>query len=242
VSTQVSAEVYAGLPLTSARGGRYAAGFLQLVPGWTTSGTTPDTNKMQDSINGGQLSSKENQKDGGSTITIEINADGRNTIWPVDTVQELSVATSGYNAEYGNTGGGEERYVLKSGTNQLHGDAHEFFRNTKLDARGFFSPITPIHKENEFGFTIGGPVVIPKLYNGKNKTFLFGGINWYRFRSGGSSSIFSVPNDAFRRGDLSGNAQLIYDPATTRQNADGTFTRSPFPGNVIPQSQISQAA
>jgi len=242
VSTQVSAQTYVGLPLTSARGGRYAAGFLQLVPGWTTNGTTPDTNKMQDSINGGQLSSKEIQMDGVSTITIEITGDGRNTIWPVDTVQELSVATSGYNAEYGNSGGGEERYVLKSGTNELHGNAYEFFRNNALDARGFFSPITPVHHENEFGFTVGAPIVIPKLYNGRNKSFVFFGINWYRFTTGGTTSIVSLPNDAFRRGDLSANPQQIYDPNTTQQLANGTFTRSPFPGNIIPQDRISQAA
>jgi len=238
-NTSVSAQAYVDLPLTSGGGGRSAAGFLQLVPGWTTSGAIANKNTMQDSINGGQLSSKEISVDGVSTITIEITGDGRNTIWPPDVVQELSVATSGYNAEYGNTGGGEERYVIKSGTNQVHGSAYEFFRNTNLDAHGFFNKFTPIHKENEFGFTVGTLISIPKVYDGRNKSFLFFGTNWYKYRSGGSTSIISLPNDAFRNGDLSANPQAIYDPATTQQLPDGSFTRSPFPGNIIPADRIS---
>ncbi len=238
-NTEVSAQAYVDLPLSSSGGGRYSAGFLQLVPGWTTTAPTPNGNRMQDSINGGQLSSKDIQIDGASTITIEITGDGRNTVWPPDVVQELSVATSGYAAEYGNTGGGEERYVIKSGTNEVHGDAYEFFRNNVLDSRPFFSSSVPIHRENEFGFTVGAPVVIPKLYNGRNKSFVFFGINWYRYANSGSPSITSVPDNAFRTGDLSGFPQVIYDPATTQQLSNGTATRSPFPGNIIPTSRIS---
>src|SRR4029077_4837004 len=111
-----------------------------------------------DSINGGQTATKEIQMDGVSLVVAEIAGDGRNVTMPPDTVQELSVATSGYAAEYGNSGGGVERFVLKSGTNDLHGDIYEFVRNTVFDAHGFFNAIRPIHKENEFGFTAGAPI------------------------------------------------------------------------------------
>jgi hypothetical protein len=238
-NTAVSAQAYVDLPLSSAGGGRYSGGFLQLVPGWASTGVAPNNNRMQDSINGGQLNTKDIQIDGATTNTVEITGDGRNTIWPPDVVQELSVATSGYAAEYGNTGGGVERYVLKSGTNDLHGDAYEFFRNNVLDARGFFGKTTPIHRENEFGFTAGGPITIPKVYNGRNTSFFFFGVNWYRYSNSGSPSTTSLPNDAFRVGNLSGLPQTIYDPGTTQQLANGSFTRAPFAGNIIPVDRIS---
>ena len=138
-STELNAQAYVALPLSSSGGGRFSANFLQLVPGWATTTPNPNGNRMQDSMNGGQLNTKNIEMDGATTNTIEITGDGRNTVWPPDVVQELSVATSGYEAEYGNTGGGVERYVIKSGTNDIHGDAYEFLRNNVLDARPFFS-------------------------------------------------------------------------------------------------------
>src|SRR4030095_16357239 len=117
--TTVDNRAFVDLPLSSG-GGRRSHGYLQLVTGYAGS-----PGSFTDSINGGQASTKEIQLEGASMVTQEITGDGRNVTFPPDAVQEMSVATSGYAAEYGNSGGGVERYVLKSGTNQLHGNVYE---------------------------------------------------------------------------------------------------------------------
>jgi Carboxypeptidase regulatory-like domain/TonB dependent receptor len=234
--TTIDNRAFVDLPLSSA-GGRKANGYLPLIPGYAGS-----PGGFTDTINGGQASTKEMQLEGASLVVQEITGDGRNVTFPPDAVQEMSVATSGYSAEYGNTGGGVERYALKSGTNQLHGNAYEFLRNEAFDARGFFNTVTAVHREHEFGATLGGPVVLPKLYNGRNKTFFFYSFNGYTFAAANRNAILSTPTQAFRDGDFSPNPQQIYDPATTVQNADGSFTRQPFPGNIIPAIRIDPTA
>ena len=82
---------------------------------------------------------------------------------------------SNFNAEYGHTGGGFEIFTTKSGTNEFHGAAFDYLRNNVFDARGFFSPVTPVNRQNEYGVAFGGPVWIPKLYNGRNRTFFHDG-------------------------------------------------------------------
>ncbi len=237
ISTSVSPKAYNDLPL-NAGGGRAPEAFLFLSPG--TTGNTFDAH-----INGSQTLSKEMQIDGMSTQIAEVQGDPRTLTFPPDAIQEMSVLTSSYPAEFGNTGGGVERFVVKSGTNDLHGNAYEFLRNDKFDARGFFNSSRAIHRENEYGFSVGGPVWIPKVYNGRNKSFFFGNMNWYKNRGGAQNSTASVPNDAFRTGDLSGlvdaNGKMIqiYDPATTRPDGNGGFIRDPFPGNIIPPDRIS---
>lgn len=240
VSTAINPQSYNDLPL-NAGGGRAPESFLFLAPG--TSGSTFDAH-----INGSQTLSKEMQIDGMSTQIAEVQGDPRTLTFPPDAIQEMSVLTSGYPAEFGNTGGGVEQFVVKSGTNNLHGNLYEFLRNDKLDARGFFNASRSIHRENEFGGSVGGPVMIPKLYDGRNKSFFFTNINFYKLRGGAQNSIASVPNNAFRNGDLSGlrdasgNLIQIYDPATTRADGMGGFTRDPFVGNIIPPNRISQVS
>jgi hypothetical protein len=240
VSIAVSPKSFSDLPL-NAGGGRAAENFLFLSPG--TSGNTFDAH-----INGSQTLSKEMQIDGMSTVISEIQGDPRTLTFPPDALQEMSVMTSNYPAEFGNTGGGVERFVVKSGTNELHGNFYEFIKNDKLDARGFFNASRSIHRENEFGYSIGGPVYIPKVYSGKNKTFFFNNINWYKNRGGPQNSVASVPNDAMRGGDLSGwrnpDGSLIpvYDPASTRPDGQGGYIRDPFAGNLIPQGRMSQVS
>src|SRR5579875_3766403 len=149
-----------------------------------------------------------------------------------------------YSAEYGG-GVGVENFHFKSGTNQFHGDAYDFLRNNALDSRGFFAPSVSINKQNEFGVTAGGPVYIPHVYNGRNKTFWFTSLTWFRFRGAIRTSLISVPTDAMKNGDFSqlkdanGNLILIFDPATTRPDGHGGLTRDPFPGNIIPPNRIS---
>jgi hypothetical protein len=238
--TSVDNRAYVDLPLSSG-GGRRSNGYLTLVPGYAGS-----PGGFTDSINGAQASTKEIQLEGASMVTQEISGDGRNVTFPPDAVQEMSVATSGYSAEYGNTGGGVERYVLKSGTNQLHGSAYEFLRNEAFDARGYFNAVRPIHREHEYGGTIGGPIMIPKVYDGRNKSFFFFSYNGYKFRSANSTQIISVPTQAFRNGNFSSvlTSNKLYDPATTRPDPlnPGKFIRDPFPGNIIPANRISPVA
>jgi hypothetical protein len=224
-------KAYADLPLTSG-GSRRPNRFMLLVPG-----TAGDPTGFTDSIAGGQASTKEIQLEGASMVTQEISGDGRNVTFPPDAVEEVSVATAGYSAEYGNTGGGVERYVLKSGTNLWRGSLYEYLRNEAFDAQGFFDSVVPVHREHEWGGTFGGPLA-------KNKSFFFFSFNRYTFKDAGSNSILSMPTQAFRNGDFSSWPQQIYDPATTRTNPanPAQFIRDPFPGNIIPANRIDPTA
>ncbi len=119
---------------------------------------------------------------------------------------------------------------------------YEFVRNNAFDARRFFEAQKAVYKQHDFGWSVGGPVWLPKLYNGKNKTFFFSSMEWFRNRVGATSTTDSVPTPEMYRGDFSnwvdanGNKLTIYDPRTTRPNPNGTgFIRDPFPGNIIPQ-------
>jgi Carboxypeptidase regulatory-like domain len=222
---------YADLPLTSG-GSRRPNRFMLLVPG-----TSGNPTGFTDSIAGGQASTKEIQLEGASMATQEIHGDGRNVTFPPDAVDEVSVATAGYAAEYGNTGGGVERYVLKSGTNQWRGSVYEYLRNEAFDAAGFFDAAVPVHREHEWGGTFGGPLA-------RNKSFFFFSFNRYTFRDSETTSILSMPTAAFRNGDFSAWSQQIYDPATTRANPanPAQFIRDPFPGNIIPANRIDPTA
>lgn len=237
VATSVAPQAYNDLPL-SAGGGRSPEAFIFLAPG--TSGNTFDAH-----INGSQTLSKEIQLEGLSMQVAEVPGDPRTFTLPPNAVQEFSITTSTYAAEFGNSGGGIGQFTVKSGTNQLHGDAYEFFANDKLNARGFFQRTRPIRRDNEYGFSIGGPVYIPKLYNGKNRSFFFFNYNNYIFRSGPSNALASVPTPAFKRGDFNelreanGNLIQLFDPATTDRDAAGNPTRLPFANNTIPQSRFS---
>ena len=141
--------------------------------------------------------------------------------------------------------------VTKSGTNHLHGSAYEFVRNDEFDSRNAFAtqrdPITgrikPVLRYNQFGGTMGGPVLIPKLYDGRNRTFFFLGYEQWHYRSS-SVNRGTVPTGLERSGDFSqtydssGKVIPIYDPATTATNPSGNgYIRSPFPGNIVPANR-----
>jgi len=164
----------------------------------------------------------------------------------VESITEFAVDTNGFKAEFGQAGGGVITFVSRSGSNDFHGVAYDFLRNDDFDARGFFAPTRSIYKQNDFGATAGGPVWIPKVYNGRNKTFFFLAYEGFRNRIGQNGSILSVPTPEMYQGDFSklvgstGAPILIYDPSTTQPNPSGNgFTRQPFPNNQIPQSSFS---
>jgi len=166
----------------------------------------------------------------------------------VEALTEFNVESGGFKAETGHVSGGTLSFVSKSGTNQFHGSAFEFLRNQDLDARGFFNSTKSVYKQNDFGVTAGGPVYLPKLYNGKNKTFFFASYEGFRNRVGaGNGTLSSVPPPEFYNGDLhnwvDGNGKMyqIYDPGS--QNlVNGAYVRSPFPGNIIPQNRFDPVA
>jgi hypothetical protein len=171
---------------------------------------------------------------------------------PVDAIAEFNVESSGMKAEYGRAMG-VISFATKGGTNELHGNAFEYLRNNVFDARNFFANRAPILKQHDYGFTVGGPAVLPKLYDGRNRTFFFGSFEGFRNRSGNSPSYSTIPmpemyEGDFRnyiRNDAAGRPFMaqVYDPATTQLQADGrTYARVPFSGNLIPKSRFSTVA
>lgn len=157
----------------------------------------------------------------------------------IDDVQEFKVESHNDQAEFGQVVGGIVNVVTKSGTNQLHGDMWEFLRNNAFDARNFFLPSVAPFRQNQFGITAGGPVVLPKLYNGHNKTFFFLAYQGFLLRHP-ADHYYRVPTTANLQGDLSDIPTQIYDPFSTREdpNRPGQFIRDQFPGNRIPNSLI----
>ena len=135
----------------------------------------------------------------------------------VDAIEEFKMEVSGFSAQYGKMAGGILNMVLKSGTNQLHGTVFEYFRNDVFDARSFFDPVRlPLHR-NQFGATVTGPLVLPKLYNGHDKTFFLLSVEAFR-QANGETRLNHVPSPLERAGDFSqavnssGQAVSIRDP------------------------------
>ena len=205
-------------------------------------------------LGGGQAASYGTSLDGVSTNTSRALSKSwvASNSPSIEAIEQFTVDTNGFKAEFGHAGGGNLTYVSKSGTNQFHGSAYEFLRNNDFDANNFFNnaagiPVS-IYKQNDFGVTAGGPVWIPKVYHGKDKTFFFFSYEGFRNRTGANGVNFTVPTPEMYNGDFSkwvtsAGAQIpIYNPLSQTQNADGTYTRQPFPGNVIPKSLFSAAA
>ena len=164
----------------------------------------------------------------------------------IDAIQEFKVVSHTDNAEYGGVLGGVVNVVTKSGTNEFHGDGWEYVRNTIFDAREYFLPTTSpkaAYHQNQFGGAVGGPVLIPKLYNGRNKTFFFGSYQGFRY-SKPNNSFLLVPTAAELAGNEADNNQLqIYNPyetTPTTTSSGATFTRPAFEGNQIPSNLIDQ--
>jgi hypothetical protein len=187
-------------------------------------------------------------------VSVNTNRQGNTTetsyLTPsLEAITEFAVDTNGFKAEYGQAGGGVISFASKSGTNELHGSAYDFVRNDYVDARGFFAATKGVYRQNDFGGSLGGPVWIPKLYNGRNRTFFFVAYEGFRNRQGSPGQISSVPTPEMYDGNFSNlvnskNQQLpIYDTASTKPNPSGAgFVRDPFPGNIIPLSHFSSVS
>ncbi|HYW43942.1 MAG TPA: TonB-dependent receptor [Bryobacteraceae bacterium] len=204
-------------------------------------------------IGGGQQAGWGATLDGGSVTGNRLSS----AVWSavnspgLDAIDQFTVDTNGFKAEYGRAGGGMISFVSKSGTDQYHGTAFEFLRNNFFDARGFFANSVAIYRQHDFGASLGGPVRIPKLYNGSGKTFFFFSYEGFRNRVGASTTPIAEPPPEFYSGnfqnlvanakDASGNfiPITVYDPSTTTYNATtNQYSRTPFPNNQIPTSRI----
>jgi len=197
-----------------------------------------------------------------------------------DSIQEVSVQTSNFAAEYGQAGGGYINYTMKSGTNQFHGSAYDYFDNDFLNAGlpftqepcyggtpGCTQHIKNDLRRNDYGFTLGGPVKIPKLYNGKDKTFFFFNFEQFRQSTVTASSLATAPSAAYQQGNFSAAPfpafqvcasafnpaaaadgvgcyaeGTVFDPTTRKTLAGGVIAETPFPNNTIPPSMIDPVA
>ncbi len=190
------------------------------------------------SVNGQRTQDNNYTMDGLDNNMMFMNSPGGSP--PMDAIQEFRVAT-GNSAEYGRSAGANVNLSIKSGTRDLHGSAYWYVRNDKFDANEFFANRQGRGKvpfrQNQYGLAFGGPVVIPKLYQGRDKTFWFASWEGFRWRRGQTAQA-TVPLEAMRAGNFDGIAQ-IFDPLTGTTDAQQRIVRQPFAGNVIPQSRIN---
>jgi hypothetical protein len=192
------------------------------------------------SANGAPMASGDVSVDGVAN-TVNVNRGVNISQWvpAVDAVGEFKLQTGTLPAEYGRSGGSFMNIVIKSGTNELHGTAYEFLRNAALDANLFFNNSSnqrlARYNSNTYGFTVGGPVWIPKLYNGRNRTFFFFSFEGSR-EGNGLTNLLNAPTQKMRAGDFSEFSGTIYNPLSGRM-VNGVPTRDPLPGNIIPTSQ-----
>jgi hypothetical protein len=225
-------ELYTALPLAMNGSPRDPTAFVALVPGVQALQTQAAGTSFA-SFNGGQPYLNEVYIEGIPTTNAAVQGETRNLSLgvSVEAIDQFQVETNNPKAMY--EGQGVENYVLKSGTNQFHGSVYEYFRNTVLDARGFFPATTPVEKQNEFGAHLSGPIK-------KDKIFFFGSYDGYYFRQGTTPTFQSVPTTLERQGNFSEFPQAIYNPYSTACNSAGSgCARAPFAGNIIPSSLLS---
>ena len=274
ITGSVTAQEYQNLPLALGGVGalRSPEAFIFLLPGNTGPGTANSPNGIFFSkIAGGQDYGAEVLIDGLSQQRSENGSSFDEEAPSVDALQQLTVTDAVPPAEYNRTTGGFENFVTKSGSNNFHGSAYDLFKNTALDANLWFnggfeaqncsgsndtaacrsSYVTPIDRKNDYGGTLGGPVWIPKVYNGRNKLLFF--FSWEQINyNRGATTTATVPTQQELAGDFSNPAIFnknnvlgtnpcdgtpiyqgqIFDPSTTRV-VNGVECRTAYPGNVI---------
>ena len=205
-------------------------------------------------INGTPQNTQALRVEGQESSNATMMAFGSQNQPSVDSIQEFSVQTSNYAAEFGQAGGAVFIATMKSGTNQLHGTGYDYFVNEALNASSPFTNVKPRARRNDYGFTLGGPVKIPKIYDGRNKTFFFYNFEQYRENTIVNNVPLTVPTNAYRNGDFTtaltgktlGTDPLgrpilegeIYDPTTNFTASTGQVLRNPFQGNIIPASRF----
>jgi hypothetical protein len=232
-------------------------------------GTTGDT--FLGSINGGQGYSHEILIDGIALGRMDLQGGSNNEFSPsAESISEFKLQTGMVGAQYGGGQTAVANFATKSGTNGLHGSGYWYVQNDALRANTWSNnaagvPRAPF-KQHNYGYSVSGPVVLPKVYNGKNRSFFFHNLERTRVRNFTSTAFGTLPVPAFKQGDFSrllspaftGNASsgttagtdalgrpvvfgAIYDPKSSRQ-VGNTWVRDPFPGNMVPKAQWSPVA
>lgn len=243
ISSKVENTLVENLPLEVSGTVRNPVQFITLIPGFVGNvGNNPGSNSTDNfKVNGGQENSTDILVDGVSISLVSPNTQFNKGV-STEAVQEFKVLQSNFSPEYGEAGDGIVSLSLKSGTNQYHGSVYDFYRNRALDANSWTNNTLGLGKsvntQNDFGATLGGPVRVPHLYNGTDRTFFFTDYEGFRFSTGGTS-LQSVPNEAFRGGDFSALLPTVqlYDPTTHALIAGNLLKNDP---NYTPSSVISK--
>lgn len=243
ISTTIDNTKVVELPLN----GRNFNNLVRLTPGATrgTNSAGPTLNGQTWAVTGSRSDNTNYTLDGtfnnGSFFKTAAIAPS------IDAISEFKIQTN-MSARYGAAAGANVNVSIKSGSNEYHGSFYEFLRNAKLDSRDYFAARRPDFKFNQFGFTVGGPLSIPKIYDARNKTFFFFNYEGFQQRRAVTQNV-TIPNEAWKAGNLQFNLDgrtplpQIFDPNTTRQtgvDAQGrpVFTRDQFPNNQIPANRI----
>ncbi len=230
---------------------RNALAFALLTPNVNSVNSQNQGHDADFRINGGRTAQAEYFVDGVPVTTGYLH-NVPPSIPSMEAVGEFKVLTNGLSAEYGRLSGGAVTLITRSGTNEFHGSAYEFFRNNKLNANDWnsnrFGRGVGVFHDNVFGFSFGGPVWIPKVYKGRDKTFFFVNYEGTRHSEGSNAVTAGVPTALERQGDFSqslidqGQPVQLFDPLTGNIAADGRVVRDPFPSNQIPQSRFNPIA
>ncbi len=274
VSHQVDYTAADELPLFTTNGTGGSTGMGNIRDPLTVLNLLPGAQQTTDSVlrvNGLPSSSQTIMVEGMDATNGTWRQQNQSTQQGTDAIQEVSVQTSNFAAEYGGAGGGYLNFTMKSGTNQYHGTAYDYLNNSALNAGLPFTAncnqlgncatnINSGHikndvKRNDYGFTVGGPVRIPKVYNGTNKTFFFFNFEQFRQTTITNNGVATMPTAAYKTGDFSaaespflaflnsdgGIPNQIFDPKT-RAIVNGQPVESPFPNNAIPISRMDPVA
>src|SRR6266849_3966719 len=236
IGTVVDKRQIQDLPLSLSASGqsflRSVESFVFLTPGAVGPGTnsdSPSSGIFESKLSGGQNFSTEVLLDGASIVHAELGSTFDENAPSVEALNEFKVTTSTIPAEFGRTSGGVESFTTKSGVNSFHGTAFDILRNDKLDANSWTNnhhagtvndPLVPKPRDhqNDFGGSLGGPIWIPRLYDGHNKSFFF--FEWEQYRNNeGTSSVGTLPTDVERTGDFSA---LLGAPTGAINPCDGT--------------------
>jgi len=265
IGSYVSKKEFDSWPITVGDGRRQIQQFIfTALPG--TAGST-----WQGSINGGQQYSHEILIDGIAIGRMDLAGGANNEFSPsAESISEFKLQTGTTSAQY--TGGqtAVSNFATKSGTNELHGSLYYYGQNDALRANSFNSNASGVKrqpfKQHNYGYSVGGPVYLPKIYNGKNRTFFYHNVERTKLKDYSQSGFVTLPTPAFKKGDFSsllnggftGNGSsgtsvgtdadgkpvvfgAIYDPSTTRQ-VGNAWVRDVFPGNIIPVNRFSPVA
>ena len=248
IQSEVTSQEVQELPYNGGEGKNFQS-LLLLLPGAATTPGSGEANSEagnpQRAITvymNGVSSQANNTKLDGTVISYPWLPVNVAYIPPGEAIQTVSVSTNAFDAEQGAAGGAAVNVTIKSGTNQLHGSAFERNTNNELSAvNNYFTHPGRLSKNifNQYGFSLGGPIWIPKVVHGKDKLFFFLDYQGTKRRQFASAPNLTLPTTAMRGGDFSAVSTIIYDPLTG--NADGTG-RTPFPGNMLPSDRISPAS